>query len=323
MKKITTILISLLITGFAIANDIDNIPKREFLEFKKEFTDSINSLNHKLDESNEKFKIQESANQNRFKDASNMIDYQNNLVGSFGVIFTVLTILIALLTLGLPILTYQFGIKPSQKALRDIEINMDSRLEKYLKENRDKQIEQALANLKSDSTELRTQGLNFLALTHHQGLTDAQMFKLFYLVKKNMGEQSVKSQLSFVLSTRKNEYADELFNDEMYLDDKAIKPMALMYFVKTGFENNISGLKKIMSLSSNKSTEYFNILINIMTYASGDLLKALNCQELISGLDKPAISDLKGIHKHYLKTLNISHDKFEETELYKTIKDHV
>ena len=319
MKRISIILLLTLITGFVIAKPNDNISKKEFLELKREFSDSINSLNHKLVELNEKLKVQESANQDKLDNASSTIDYLSNLVGSFGVIFTVLTCIIALITLGLPILTYQFGIKPSQKALRDLEINMDSRLEKYLKDNRDKQIEQAFANLKSESTELKTQGLNFLALTHHQGFTDAQMFKIFSLIKKNIGEQTTKSQLSFVLSSRKNEYADELFNDEKYLEDQAIKQMALIYFVKTGFENNIGGLKKMISISSDKSQEYFSILINIMTYTSSDLLKALNSHELIGELDKQAILKLKENYKHYLKSLNMSEDKFEETELKKAI----
>ena len=319
MKKLTIILLASLISGYLAAKPKEFISKKEFVEFKSDLSDSIQSLNNKIIEQKKDIKRLEDKNEVKLKDASATIKYLSSLVGSFGVVFTVLTCIIALITLGLPILTYQFGIKPSQKALRDLELNMDSRLEKYLKDNRDKQIEQAFANLQSESTELKSQGLNFLALTHHQGFTDSQMFKIYSLLKKNLYEQATKGQLSFVLSSRKNDYADELFNDKKYLGDPAIKQMALIYFVKTGFENNVGGLRKMIQLSSDKSQEYFSILINVMTYASGDLMKILNNQELIAELDENAIKKLKENYKHYLSAINVTEDEFNGTELNKTI----
>lgn len=300
---------------------IDNVGLQN-VELKSFVSDSINRLNQSLVELNGLINVNESKFQNKLENASNTIEYLNNLVGTFGVIFTVLTCVIALITIGLPIITFQFGIKPSRKALRDLEINMDHRLEKYLKDNREKQITQALDNIKSDNQELKNHGLNFLSLTHYQGLSNEQLFTIYSIIKGNITEQTTINQLSYILSTRKNEFADDLFNDKQYLDLPVIKQMALLYFSKMGFDKNISGLKKIINISSDKSHEYFVVLISIMTYSSSDLIKAMNNEELIQELDEQGIIALKDNYKTYLKTLNVSQEEFEHTRLFKRINKY-
>lgn len=316
MKNLTITMLIMLIAGFVTAEQGDQVSKREFNELHNTFSDSIRSMNEKIVELNRLLKIHEVSKLENLNDASNTIDYLNKLVGSFGVIFTILTCIIAIITIGLPILTYQLGIKPSQRALRDLETNMDNRIDSYLKNNRDKQIEQAFSNLTSESTALKSQGINFLTLTHHQGFSDTQMFKIYSLLKRNLNEISMKSQLSFLLATSKNEYADELFNDKEYLGDQTIKQMALFYFVKTGLENNIGGFKKIIQLSSDKHMEYMSILYNTATNSTGDIIKVLESQELIDELGSDALKKLKD-YKQYLSFINISEVKFKETKLYK------
>jgi hypothetical protein len=130
----------------------------------------IDSLKNHIDEQ-----------KNIINNASNTISYLNSIINSYSVTFSILTIFIAIIALALPIMTYQFGIKPSQKALKELESNMDARLIKYLKEKRNKDIADALANISGGNNERKSQALSYLSITSHEGFTDNQIFQIFQI----------------------------------------------------------------------------------------------------------------------------------------------
>lgn len=125
------------------------------------FTDSIQKLNQKIDRIeltiNEKVTPLIKERNELKKEIANghtLIEYQNSIVTSYGQIFTILAILIAIITLIIPLLTYLFGIRPSKKALRDLDKNMNKKLQDYLTNSRNNEIENALENIRKGNTEL-------------------------------------------------------------------------------------------------------------------------------------------------------------------------
>ncbi|WP_461633771.1 hypothetical protein [Labilibaculum euxinus] len=319
MRKIQIIAVLILITGFSNAKPKEFVSKKELFELQTNLTDSIHNLNSQLKELNEKIILQQKQIEIKQKNASGTIEYLSTSVGTFGVIFTVLTCLIAIVTLGLPVLTYQFGIKPSRIALKELEINMDSRLEEYLRNTRNKQIGKAIENLLGENAELKNQGLSFLSLTHHEGFSDEQMFKIYKVFKKYINEQTTKNQLAFVLSSRKNDYADELFTDKQQLEDDVVKTNALMYFAKVGVSENMNGIKALLTNSDDQLRDYFALLAFVNMYSTGDLSNVINSPDIISYLKNETLQNLKTSYISYLGSLNLNESDFKETDLYRAI----
>lgn len=285
-----------------------------------ELMDSLNNQNKEINKIKVDFAVQEQSLKNKLEDASTTIEYLNSLVSSFGLIFTILAIFIGIITLALPILTYLFGVRPSVKALKELESNMDARLEEYLKNTRNKQIENALLNIKGDSTELKHQGLSFLTITQHEGFSDNQMFQFYSILKNSQTEQSTKSQLAYILTTRKNDYSTELFNSEEVINDPVIKQMAQLYYVKIGFSENYKGIKNILKNESEQYDEFKTWLFILHQYSSSDALKLLNNSRIIDLLGKDTLIKMKSDLPSILKTINIDQKDFEESYLHEQIK---
>ena len=111
--------------------------------------------------------------------SNNVISNQNATIGSFSFIYTTLTILITIITIALPILTYFFGIKPAQKIKKKIEEEFDKKINNYLTNYRDLQINQAIENLRTENKdEIKSLSLSYLMLTYTEGFNDDQKLKL-------------------------------------------------------------------------------------------------------------------------------------------------
>jgi hypothetical protein len=324
MKHATLILLflSLTVNGYSQQkkkSEIDNI-RTEIEILKSQFSDSIHVLNNKIKSSNTDFKIQKSQLENKVNDASQTIEYLNSLVNSFGQIFTILGIFIAVITLVLPILTYQFGIKPSQKALKDLESNMDQRLKNYLMNSRNIEIENAFKNLREGNAELKNQATSFLALTQHEGFSDNQMFQIYSILNKHREENNVKSQLAFILSTRRNEYAGELFNSDDVTKDPVIRQMAYLYFAKIGFKENYQGILKILEASDNQVIEFTTLAFNLMQYTSGETSELFNDKTIINCLSNESLNTLTTQMPETIKSLNLSQESYKQSYLFQKIK---
>lgn len=225
--------------------------------------------------------------------ASNTISYLNSIISSYGVIFSILTIFIAIIALALPIMTYQFGIKPSQKALKELESNMDARLIKYLSEKRNKDIADALANISGGNNERKSQALSYLSITSHEGFTDNQIFQIFTILNRNLNDNNIKNQLSYILAIRKNEFADQFFNNENNLKDSIIEQMAILYFIKTGFSNNYTGLSCVLNGSADQYNTFIRFLFNLIQSSSKEVKDLINDTTLIDLLSQDTLIKIK------------------------------
>ncbi|MEN9304401.1 MAG: hypothetical protein RL264_2830 [Bacteroidota bacterium] len=306
MIKLISTVIFLLIVGIAFSQKIPE--KDKITNLRIELLDSIQSLKQVSVTYQKEIQKENEDLIKNLDEAANTISYLNSVTSTFSNIITFLGILIGIIALVVPFATYQYAVKPSKEALRDLEKYFDNRLEQYLWDNRNKQIDNAILKIKDGSPEEQNQAISYLTFTQSEGLTDAQLFQIYNIIKKNNFAINIKSQLVFILSSRKTDYASELFNSKVINEDPVIKQMAMIYFAKTGYKNNYDGI--IHFLSSNEDQEInFNTLIgNLNQYNTSDINDLLNDSKIVDTLTEETLKKLKVSLPSIIKAYNITFD---------------
>ncbi|WP_295122630.1 hypothetical protein [uncultured Chitinophaga sp.] len=268
----------------------------------------VDSLTRKLAENEKRLA-------KKIEDASQTMEYLNSVVNSFGQIFTVLGIFIGIVSLALPIVMYQFGIKPSRLALQELEDNIDRRLAMSLSDVRQREIDAAIENLELGNTELRNRAISYLSLTQYGGYSDQQLFRLYSLLKKQHNQPNIKSQIAYILSTKKSEYADDLFSGEILLKDPAIKQMAFLYFTNTGFKNYKKQLVLVLK-TTDSGSEFLTFAYNLAQHSHSELLELLHDEELVNLASDVHGDDLFRNFESLVATYNVDRPAYEKTYFY-------
>lgn len=320
MRTITTIL--LFFTLSFVFGQNQTIQKENRVDEKiVERCDSLNVLKTPLQELKEKQEWEKEVLNDRLQQASDTIANQNSLLDGFGVLYTIITIIIALIGVVLPVLTYQFGIKPSQDALKEFENNADKKIKDYLKETRQEQIKKSIEHLKGDNVELKGQAVSFLSLTQHEGFTDQELFEFYRLIKSGKLSDTQIGSVAYLLGSRVNEYANEVFGDTELLKSNVIKSSAYQYIPKVGFKNFIQPLKKFLTDNTNQYGEFFTLLIFSNTNDSNAVMEILNNNELVDTLTNETLKTMKSAMKSSLENIKITEDEYKGTYLYKKIEN--
>ncbi|OYU78924.1 MAG: hypothetical protein CFE23_16410 [Flavobacterium sp. BFFFF1] len=282
--------------------------------------DTVTYLNSKSDFDFDKIKYENAVLKERLEQASDTINNQNSMVSGFSVIYTIITIIIALLGISLPILTYFFGIRPSQKALIEFEKNIDSKMAEYLEESRNKQIDQAIENLSEADQELVINAINFLSITNHQGFKENQIFKLFHVLKESNLDDPKKMVIANLLSSKKNIYATEYFKSVLQLKNN-FKSAAIKYFANNGLSENVNLFRDSLKETSDQNKEFHMILY----YCSGTNINAviflLNDKEFIDIIDSDFANIIKTNIQHgissFAQSYGLTENQLKDTYLFK------
>lgn len=320
MKTITTIFLILAISfayGQKQTTQNDNLFDKKIVEL----ADSLNVIKIELQELKEKQNWKNEILNDRLQQASDTISSQNSLLDGFGVLYTIITIIIALIGVVLPVLTYQFGIKPSQDALKEFEKNADKKIKDYLKQTRQEQINKSIEHLKGDNIELKGQAISFLSLTQHEGFTDNELFEFYRLIKSGKLSETHIGTVAYLLGSRVNEYANDVFGDIELLKSNVIKSSAYQYIPKVGFKNFIQPLKRLLTDNTNQYGEFYTLLIFSNMNDSKSALEILNNNELIDTLTVETLKTMKSALKSSLQNIKITEEDYEKTYLYKKIEN--
>jgi F0F1-type ATP synthase membrane subunit b/b' len=305
----------------------NNKKESDVEKLRIELNDNLKSLNNKVNELSVDFNSQKYSLESKVNDASNTINYLNSVVDSFGLILTVLVIFIAIFSLILPILAYQYGIKPSRQALKELDNKIANQVEKYFEDTRKNSIDYALKNIRDGNTELKNQGLSIITSTQHEGLSDEQMGGIYLIFRKETADQATRGKLAFILSSRVNEYATALFNSKQVIDDPVNIQIALSYYPKIGLNNSYEGINNILQIEKYQYINFISLIHNFQQYESGNIVELFNDSIIVDLLtvdtltkiksDLQATSDLQAI----LKSLNSDElTDIEESYLYKKIR---
>jgi hypothetical protein len=307
MRKLLFVVLLISIFSFEKGSNItkDTLKKTSDIHYVKK-----DLKNENLIIENEKLRNQNQILSERIEQASDTINNQNSLFSGFSIIYTIITIIIALLGIALPILTYQFGIKPSQEALKDFEQNIDKKLEKYLTKSRNKQIEQAIVNLSSEDQELKISALNFISITNHQGFSEQQIFKLFKLLESDKLEDSKKSTLASLLSSKKNDFATEYFTKGMLKNNTYEKYTAIRYFSNIGISDYITLFRNAMKESADKNSEFYTILMHSAITNKSAAMFLINDKEFVDNIDHETLKIFKSNGIQLATSFQLNHNEF-------------
>jgi hypothetical protein len=306
MIKLISTVIFLLIVGIAFSQEISE--KDKITKLRIELLDSVQSVKQvSINNRNEIQKENEDLRKN-LDEATNTISYLNSVTSTFSNIITFLGILIGIIALVVPFATYQYAVKPSKEVLRDLEKFFDNRLEQYLWDNRNKQIDNAILKIKNGSPEEQNQAISYFTFTQSEGLTDAQLFQIYKIIKKNNFAINIKSQLGFILSSRKTDYASELFNSKVINEDPVIKQMAMIYFAKTGYKNNYDGIINFLSSNENQEINFNTLIGNLNQYNTSDINDIFNDSKIVDTLTEETLKKLKVDLPSIIKAYNITFD---------------
>ena len=317
MIKLLYTIIFLLIVGIAFSQEIAE--KDKISKLRIELLDSVQSVKQVSVAYQKEIQKENEELRKNLDEAANTISYLNSVTSTFSNIITFLGILIGIIALVVPFATYQYAVKPSKEALRDLEKYFDNRLEQYLWDNRNKQIDNAILKIKDGSPEEQNQAISYLTFTQSEGLTDAQLFQIYNIIKKNNFAINIKSQLVFILSSRKTDYASELFNSKAINEDPVIKQMAMIYFAKTGYKNNYDGIIHFLCSNENQEINFNTLIGNLNQYNTSDINDVFNDSKIVDTLTEETLKKLKVSLPSIIKAFNITSD-LDGTYLNEKIK---
>ncbi|WP_367389623.1 hypothetical protein [Lewinella sp. LCG006] len=129
MKKILLALALITIPILVEAQAMDTLSIKSLVNALGDSIDALIIENTELDKNLREVK---SDYANEILKANSTITQLNAFVDAFGIIYTIITILIALLGIVLPVLIWQFGIRPSRRLIKNLENTVEEKIEGYI-----------------------------------------------------------------------------------------------------------------------------------------------------------------------------------------------
>jgi hypothetical protein len=278
-------------------------------------TKTITTLENQISKSKETIAILE----NRISQSSDTISNQNGIIGSFGVIYTILTIFFGIIGLLVPIVTYYFGIKPSRDQIKNLESNFDKRLEEYLKLSKQQEIDTAIDRLSGDSAELKQNAITYLSLTQHEGLSDIQYFKLYKIITSDGLDSAYKYSLAYVLTGKKNEYATEYSKNILQAKKLYNEYIPARYFGMIGVTDYIEEFTNYLKSFPEKNDVFMRIISHMKTISLNSVLELFNTPEIIDLFNGNDLKNFKANNFNSSFEKGFEEDKVKETKLYKIV----
>jgi hypothetical protein len=259
----------------------------------------------------------------RLEQASDTINNQNSIVSGFSLIYTIITIIIALLGITLPILTYFFGIRPSQKALSEFEKNIDKKMEEYIENSRNNQIEEAIENLSGNNQELIINAINYLNITAHQGFKETQIFNILKVLRESELDDSKKGAIANLFISKKSSYATDYFKSAIFLKGN-IKTAAIRYFANNDLSENLELFRQLLKNANDQNSEFYTIVTYCMLTNKLAVNILFNDKKFIDIIDQNFGKIIKSNLSHgvlsFAESFGLSENEMKETYLYEKFK---
>lgn len=312
MLRKLLLLFTLLITLYSFAqSNISNINKDEKIELLSKKVDSIIAQQNEI-----KTKVLE----DRIAQATETIANQNSTISSFSYIYSSISLILGLIGITLPFLTYLFGIKPSQDALKEFEEKSDAKFNSFLKERTKNEIDNAIVNLKSDDNHIRNNSLNFLTYSSHQGLMEDQILKIINVIRSSTDEIFLSQLLNCIIN-EKNEELKKYFIEFLNTSQKSstIIFYCLKFFSYYSYGAYKQDLKIYISNNNNDAA-----LATILGYfPKSSVMNFLNDSDIIDIISNEVLNYIHSgtFGENYISLWNISKEEYENTYLYIKLRD--
>lgn len=136
------------------------------------------------------------------------INYQNAIMNASSHWLAYLSIFLGLLGIGLPLLTYFLGIKPSQDQIKENK----KAVEVLLQERQEKEIEKLFKDLKSDSISKKYQTARILSSYSNYAFNDYQIRDLIDVAENLNDNKSCLALINNLLACTDSKYTENYFN---------------------------------------------------------------------------------------------------------------
>lgn len=312
MSKKLLITIFLLFTIYSFSqSNISNIHQNERIELLNKKVDSLIAKQNEI-----KTKVLE----DRITQASETIANQNSTISSFSYIYAAISLILGLIGITLPFLTYLFGIKPSKDALKEFEEKSETKFNNFLLERTKKEINNAIENLKSDDNQVKNNSLNFLTYSSHQGLTEDQILKIINIIDSS-NDETFSLQLLNCIINEKNVDLKKYFIEFLTTYKKA--DTRLYYCLKFFSYYNYSEYKNELKtfIFNNNNTLSFSVISAY--YPKNNISDFLNDSDIIDILSSEILTNLQrdNFGKNSISQWNMSEEDYEKTYLYQKLKE--
>jgi hypothetical protein len=277
----------------------DRIVSKELIEFQ----DSITNFNERL------MLIEEILSDSKTSslELPYQVSQQNNqylgkVIDSFGVIYTIISILITIIALVIPVLMYLFGIRPAQKAVKELRQGIDEKIDIYIKNHEINLIDKSIKNLESDSPIVLRNAINYLTLYQNDGFTDAQLFKLYMLLKnEKIDDLEIEDKLVSILTWKRSQFLDEYFKDVLFKDKFNYKDYAYTYYINVGISQYYDTILEYLmhikvpdkKLYKSLGGELYGLLGSVILLSSADFKAILNNKEIIDLMSDDELVSLR------------------------------
>lgn len=312
MKKIILFLLFFVSINFIFSKSLGNTENNR-----------IGVLDKKVDSLIEIQKISEvTILKERIIQATETIENQSAIISSFGTLYTIITIVLALIGVALPILTYQFGIKPSQKALEDFERNSERKFNEFLTISRNAEIENAIKNLIDKDSSVQNTAINFLSLNYHALLSNNQLLKIIDIITNEKLDNTTISQLYHVISNQKNDVVKKYFEKQINLNNVSKDSLILYYAIKAFSYYEYNSYNKALKNYVTANSEKFLEVISYMgVITKSNVIKLLNDDAIIDQLDQEDVEKIKTSIEFYVTDWQENKSNYENTYLGKKLQN--
>lgn len=261
--------------------------------------------------------------ENRILQATETIANQNAMITSFGTLYTVITIILALIGIVLPILTYQFGIKPSQKALEDFEKNSEKKFNDFLIGSRTREIDNAINNLTDKDSAIRNSAINFLSLNYHTAISEKQLQNIINILENNEDlDDTTISQLYHVMSNQKSGIVKKYFEKNITTANITEDNLFLYYAIKTfSFYPYDTYKNSIKSYIKNEPEKFLELITYLQATSKKNLSDLINDENIIDELKSDEIKKLKTSIEYYIDDWKDNENVYKKTYLGKKLID--
>lgn len=310
-KKILLTLSILILTYSFSQSNISNIQQDKKIELLSKKVDSLIAKQNEI-----KTKVLE----NRITQATETITNQNSIISSFGNIYTVITIIIALIGVALPILTYQFGIKPSKDALKEFEEKSDAKFGEFLKENIRKQTQNAVEGLNNEDDQVKNKSLEYLLVNKHNTLTKEQIANIIDTIINN-NDEIFTLQLLTLIPCEKNSSLKEYFINYLKTSRSAIKiAECLTFFSNYNYFEFKDPLKTFITNNGGVVT-FSTICTYFADISKVGFIELLNDKSIIDTFSKENLTFLKSFDfgSNDLERFNLNTEEYQATYLFEKL----
>lgn len=270
----------------------------------------FDSLLKEVERSTHKFNEQKLSNE--VTTAEGLLTKQNFLIQGFGTLFTVISVLIVVVTL----FTYFFNIRPltrraeravetAETAVRNmnervdnfniyIEKTFDSKFETFEKKITEERLDKIFEHLCSNFTFQRNLALESLSALPTNSITLPRIYQLFnFLSQPQLTEAEKIAVIEKLIQIDKSEIRTFFMSwNNVKPDNHTLKNFLLKFYIQKGFSNFLQPVTNFILNYSPQREQFNNYCALLSSLDPSGIVQLINFQPLVNGMNNESKKEI-------------------------------